>query len=87
MGESVFLRFLAFLSTVTSLRIASSSRADPTFNSSILLTGAVTLSWLLGKKFVRVCRPKPPEGTLPEGASNTLQPFLDGVKKLGELEL
>ena len=76
--------FLALLSIVESLRIASSSCADPTSESSLSLTGAVTLVWLLGKGFIRVYHPEPPEGTLPEGPSDDLQPFLDNAKELGE---
>ena len=87
MGEREFLMFLAPLRIVENLRITSSSCADPTLESSLSLTGAVTLVWLLDKKFIRVFHPKLPGGTLPEGPSDALQPFLDDVEELGESRL
>ena len=87
MGERVFLKFLAFLRIVESLRIASSISADPTLGGSFSPTDIVTLVWLPGKRFFRVCNPKPPEGTLPEGPSELLQPFLDDVEELREPRL
>ena len=83
MGEREFLIFLALLSAVESLRIVLSSCADPTLEIPPSLVGAVTLVWLLGKRFIRVCHSEPPEGTIPEGLSDALQHFLDDVKKLG----
>ena len=87
MGERKFLMFLALLSSVESLRIASSSCADPTSEISLSPTGVATVIWLLGRRFIKICHPKPPEGTLPEGPSDALQPFLDNVEELGELWL
>ena len=84
MGERKFLMFLALLSSVESLRIVSSSCADPTSEISLSLTGVVTLVWLLGKRFIRIFHLKPLEGTLPEGPSDALQTFLDNVEELGE---
>ena len=83
-GEREFLMFLALLSIVESLRIASSSCAGPASEISFSLTGVVPLVGLLGKRFIRIFYLKPPEGTVPEGPSDALQPFLNDVEELRE---